>query len=368
MSSDNHKTVSDLRAHSSSEKNKFQSLFLKTIEKSQTEIERNLKTIEKSQTEIERNNRIKDSTAKDTDRSQPRVSELQKLQLGASRFAPSDAVRSQENLAQAHVESESSSHEVFIHAQPVKNTVSINLGMQNINAAELLRQNFMSAYSNDQDQFEPHAEQADRADRTKLSECDILIEDMVQKDTKFDPVLITLRPKSQNDPSGLEQREPQLTASARVIKDETKQDEYTSFVGQVQFNENNLLINQELSNTPQHVVQNRFGTDAWGTEFCKKIVWMVSGGEQSATLTLNPPNLGPIKVEVKMQNNIAHTVFESANADVRLALESGLVRLREMLALRGVELGQTSVKDEISKKDTNAQKNKVLNRLLNTFV
>lgn len=86
-----------------------------------------------------------------------------------------------------------------------------------------------------------------------------------------------------------------------------------------------------------------FGSAGWDKEISQKVVWMVGGAEQSATLTLNPPDLGPVQVVINVNNEYADTTFISDNADVRQALQNGVETLREMMKQSGIELGQTNV-------------------------
>lgn len=85
------------------------------------------------------------------------------------------------------------------------------------------------------------------------------------------------------------------------------------------------------------------GTTAWGQALGEKLVWMASGAQQTATLTLNPPNLGPLQIVVHVTNDQATASFFSAQPDVRHALESAFPRLREMMNDAGIQLGQTTV-------------------------
>jgi flagellar hook-length control protein FliK len=70
---------------------------------------------------------------------------------------------------------------------------------------------------------------------------------------------------------------------------------------------------------------------------------MVGGAEQSASLTLNPPDLGPLQVVVHVHNNMANATFISDNPEVRQALTDGLQSLRDMMSQSGLTLGQTNV-------------------------
>ena len=70
---------------------------------------------------------------------------------------------------------------------------------------------------------------------------------------------------------------------------------------------------------------------------------MAAGAGQSASLTLNPPELGPLQVVIHVHNNMANATFISNSPDVRQALTDGLPSLREMMSQSGIELGQTNV-------------------------
>ncbi|WP_458542656.1 flagellar hook-length control protein FliK [Ramlibacter sp.] len=87
----------------------------------------------------------------------------------------------------------------------------------------------------------------------------------------------------------------------------------------------------------------RVGTTAWDEQVGQKIVWMVGGGEQSASLTLNPPDLGPMQVVLSVNGDQASVAFSSAHQEVRHALESALPRLREMMDQSGLSLGSATV-------------------------
>ncbi|MDE2584739.1 MAG: flagellar hook-length control protein FliK, partial [Betaproteobacteria bacterium] len=84
----------------------------------------------------------------------------------------------------------------------------------------------------------------------------------------------------------------------------------------------------------------------WGNEVGQKIVWMANQDKQTAQLTLNPPQLGPLEVSLKIDGDQATAVFVSAHAEVREAIEAALPRLREMMGAAGLELGQANVSSQ----------------------
>lgn len=87
----------------------------------------------------------------------------------------------------------------------------------------------------------------------------------------------------------------------------------------------------------------KVGSSAWGEALGEKIVWMASGRQQSASLTLNPPNLGPLQVVLNVSSDQATANFYAAQPEVRQAIEAALPRLREMMGDAGIQLGQASV-------------------------
>jgi flagellar hook-length control protein FliK len=104
---------------------------------------------------------------------------------------------------------------------------------------------------------------------------------------------------------------------------------------------NSILPMHQLGSSNQiHAYPGKTG---WDQAISQKIVWMVGAAEQTATLSLNPPDLGPLQVVINVSNNMADTTFISNNAEVRQALQDGMANLREKMAESGIQLGQANV-------------------------
>lgn len=84
----------------------------------------------------------------------------------------------------------------------------------------------------------------------------------------------------------------------------------------------------------------------WGNEFSQKITWMATQQDQHAELHLNPAQLGPLDVVIKVSGDQATAQFTSAHAAVRDVIEQSIPKLREMLADNGIMLGNTTVSDQ----------------------
>jgi flagellar hook-length control protein FliK len=85
---------------------------------------------------------------------------------------------------------------------------------------------------------------------------------------------------------------------------------------------------------------------AWGSELGQKITLMATKHEQTAQLHLNPPNLGPLSVTLKVSGDQASALFVSPHAAVRDAVTQAMPQLRDMLATSGIMLGNATVNDQ----------------------
>ncbi|MBE0489181.1 MAG: flagellar hook-length control protein FliK [Halomonas sp.] len=83
---------------------------------------------------------------------------------------------------------------------------------------------------------------------------------------------------------------------------------------------------------------------AWPGQLGQQLVMLGQrGGEQRVELHLNPAELGPLTISLKMSEQGAQAQFLSAHAPVRQAVEQAIPQLREALAEQGISLGETSV-------------------------
>ncbi|TFW26238.1 flagellar hook-length control protein FliK, partial [Duganella callida] len=94
---------------------------------------------------------------------------------------------------------------------------------------------------------------------------------------------------------------------------------------------------------PTDKLSSRVGSQGWDQQLGQKIVFMAAGGEQSATMELNPPDLGPLQVVLSVNKDQATAAFTSAAPEVRQALESAMPKLKEMMSDAGIQLGSATV-------------------------
>ncbi|MFD1558515.1 flagellar hook-length control protein FliK [Paraburkholderia silviterrae] len=91
------------------------------------------------------------------------------------------------------------------------------------------------------------------------------------------------------------------------------------------------------------------GTSDWEDALSQKVVFLSNAHQQSAELTLNPKDLGPLQVVLQVADNHAHALFVSQHQQVREAVEAALPKLREQMQENGIGLGSASVSDGFSR-------------------
>lgn len=88
------------------------------------------------------------------------------------------------------------------------------------------------------------------------------------------------------------------------------------------------------------------GQDGWSEALGDRVTWMTGNRIQNAELKLNPAELGPLRVQISMDDGNASVTFTAQHPQTREAIEQALPRLREMLADQGVSLQNASVSDQ----------------------
>jgi flagellar hook-length control protein FliK len=91
-------------------------------------------------------------------------------------------------------------------------------------------------------------------------------------------------------------------------------------------------------------IDQRMSSPDWGKALGEHVMSMVSLKAEGAHIQLNPPQLGPVEVMLKLdaQNN-AQITFAADSPATRAALENSLPRLHSMMAASGIQLGDAQV-------------------------
>jgi len=96
--------------------------------------------------------------------------------------------------------------------------------------------------------------------------------------------------------------------------------------------------------TGQAGLREDVGTARWKDELGARITLMATQGQQSGSLRLSPEHLGPLEIEITVNDDKTTNVqFGAQHADTRAALQDALPRLRELFATAGLMLGDAGV-------------------------
>ena len=95
-------------------------------------------------------------------------------------------------------------------------------------------------------------------------------------------------------------------------------------------------------------------TPDWTDALSQKVVFLSNAHQQSAELTLNPADLGPLQV-VRVVDNNAHALFVSQHAQVREAVEAALPKLREAMEAGGLSLAARPSATAVSQQQNQQQ-------------
>ncbi len=92
---------------------------------------------------------------------------------------------------------------------------------------------------------------------------------------------------------------------------------------------------------PTMQITSTVGSAEFSQGLSERVSWMVGNGVNSAKLQVNPPQLGPIELNIVVQGDHAQVSMATHSAVTRDALESTSPQLKEMLGAQG--FGQVSV-------------------------
>lgn len=101
----------------------------------------------------------------------------------------------------------------------------------------------------------------------------------------------------------------------------------------------------------QQVLREPVGTAKWADALGARLTMMATRGEQHGSLRLSPEHLGPLEVQIRVQDDRASVWFGAQHADTRAALQDALPRLRELFAASGMQLGDAGVSREAPRQE-----------------
>lgn len=112
------------------------------------------------------------------------------------------------------------------------------------------------------------------------------------------------------------------------------------------------------------------GSSSWPKEFSQQVSWLAKSDIQLASLTLNPPELGPVRVELQLNGAETTAHFSSPVHEVRQAIEGALPELKSLMEASGLSLTDASVnhgtQERRQRDDNNEKPDQVSNAATNS--
>lgn len=88
----------------------------------------------------------------------------------------------------------------------------------------------------------------------------------------------------------------------------------------------------------------------WADRFSERIIWLENQGIKSAVIKLNPDDLGPLEISIKVVKDTASVNISTPSTHVRELVDQALPRLREMMESQGLNLGDVQISADANAK------------------
>lgn len=106
-----------------------------------------------------------------------------------------------------------------------------------------------------------------------------------------------------------------------------------------------VMLDTPVNTTPTATQSAPVGSSAWAGQLQQNMVSMVLRNQQELTLRLHPAELGPLQVQLRVDDHQAQLMILTHSHHVRGAVEQALPQLREALATQGIQLDDANVAD-----------------------
>lgn len=102
---------------------------------------------------------------------------------------------------------------------------------------------------------------------------------------------------------------------------------------------------QSTATVRQTAIPQAIHDNSWRDAFAEKVLWMSNQNIHHAKVQINPPELGPLEVMLKMNQQHASLVIHTPNAATKETLEDAMPRLRELFEQQGMSLTDADISD-----------------------
>lgn len=105
----------------------------------------------------------------------------------------------------------------------------------------------------------------------------------------------------------------------------------------------------------------------WSKQFSDQIIWLGQQDVKSAVIKINPEDLGPLEINIKVTNDIASINIVTHNHHVRDIIDQSLPRLQAMMADQGLNLSEVQIDSDANPRRFSQQNDSTQEQLTQTF-
>lgn len=105
-------------------------------------------------------------------------------------------------------------------------------------------------------------------------------------------------------------------------------------------------VSSPVTTAAQATLSQNLSAPGWPQQFSQQVLQFAQRGDRQVELRLNPAELGPLSVSLRVDEQGAQAHFLSAHASVRAAVEQAIPQLRETLAEQGITLAEAQVGEQ----------------------
>lgn len=107
----------------------------------------------------------------------------------------------------------------------------------------------------------------------------------------------------------------------------------------------NPVDTHQTNKIPAHtlMIRTEVSEPDWGNAFNHQVMWLSQQKMNTATISLNPKELGPIDLNIQVHAKEAHITINTYHQDINELLQQTMPRLRDMLQNEGLNLTQVQI-------------------------
>jgi hypothetical protein len=206
-------------------------------------------------------------------------------------------------------------------------------------------------------------EELDDVEKSKLAFADLQMKPPAQTDlnnsdidTELQEGLSKLDPELELSKKATNKKDKLLFEEADVeldIDSEKKTTNNDAIIKNIQLEKASNLEVGNLNQLRAAEMKSDISDSKWGDEFSQKVHVLINSKTKEAKISMNPRELGSIKVRVEQSDNDLKLSFTSATSRVSEVIETNLFKLKDLIQNEGMNLVDVSVSSQDREEQNN---------------